>query len=180
MPIYSPHHVIPDVLRRIPHSTTTTTIANTTRITATATTTTTTQAPPGYGVESLGTYAYISLVALLLLLVAVSVLLIMGYRSEAEFKEGVKGTPGTGFRASYSYDGVKALLRRAFLSMRSFAERRAGLPLTSKTVFEVSRLLGAKAWGIAKRYAFLMYSKHNPSSEEVELLEKDIEELTRE
>jgi len=177
VPIYSPHHVIPDVLKGKAGSTVTQTIMNVTNTTVTATTTTTTTSRAGVGAESLGTYALAALIILLFSLILVSVILIMGYRREPEFREKISGKPSVYLETSYRYSGVKAVLRRLFLALRSVAERKTGKPLTSKTVFEVALLLGGRALRFAKRYAYLMYSRYKPRESDVEELKKDAEGL---
>jgi len=80
----------------------------------------------------------------------------------------------------YAYQGLKAVLRRIFLSLRERISQTLGVPLETATPRELARLLGNEsALAFAKRYEALMYGLDEPGEADVAYLEGMAEKALR-
>lgn len=181
MPIYSQHHVIPDAIRGQPVARIIQAPLNNTNNTLTSTTTTTTTSTTNQVLNaSLGSYALASLIALILVLVAASLILVVGYRREPRLPQNAEAARGRSFLSTYTYPGARAILRSVFLQLRAHVEKAVGAPLSSKTAYEIAGIIGGGALRFARKYSYLMYSNHQPGEEEVRELSNLVEGLVEE
>ncbi len=117
----------------------------------------------------LGTLAIYAIVFLIALYIIYTL-----YRKENPVKTQLEGIEGTGrISAAYSYQGLRKRLRQVYLFLRSSLEQSMGRSYSSKTMRELAKVLdNPDSLILADHYDKSMYGKGEPTTDEVESIER--------
>jgi hypothetical protein len=75
------------------------------------------------------------------------------------------------YSGMYVYRGYRRKAREVFLQIRKEAEKRLGISLLSKTLYEITHLLGLREQNLPTIYSLIMYSSRSPTMRDLHALE---------